>query len=304
MEDVVLHYKPEQGQDLSALIETTEKLLAPFPSRPPQVFSPWFPSIVDRHLPLRPARPAPTILFAQDLTTAAAGPKWNSNQDHTGPTWRPRQDHNQIGPKESTEWDRGSGSRGQTGPTRRHGPSEDNRGSRHAVLEHEPSKTKTPSSDRGVPFVPETPPVPNFQESDPQVCCTPKTKPASPSKRCWTVFKHRIQPKDQPRVQPLSRRFQQTVSTLQLQSRQRVKWVIDKNNCRDIEQVWRCLSRPPLGLLLPSCCNAHIERSLAQIWVYCDLLQSEQVGLSLKQELKLRGTISLWERRLGTFYSL
>lgn len=94
------------------------------------------------------------------------------------------------------------------------------------------------------------------------------------------------------------------MSKLRLQGRQRVKWIIDTNNCADIEQVWSLLSRPPLGLSLPSCCNAHIDRGLDQVWVYCDLLQSEQVGLSLKQGLKLRGRISLWERRLGSFYKL
>uniref|UniRef100_A0A8C6SFI8 Uncharacterized protein n=1 Tax=Neogobius melanostomus TaxID=47308 RepID=A0A8C6SFI8_9GOBI len=288
MEDVVLHYKPEPGQDLPALIETTEKLLlAPFPRRPPQVFSPWFPSVVDRHLPLRPARPPPRILSAPDRTAAA------ETRDVTDP--KKKADQDQTGPHRSPE-------------RQRHVDSESHREFGHGVDEHDPNGTKCQSPDRGVPFVPETPPDLAVQEPGPPV----RSKPASPSKRCWTVFSHRLHSKDQtkdqtkaqPRVQASSRRFQQAVSKLRLQSRQRVKWVIDRNNCRDIEQVWRCLSRPPLGLSMPSCCNAHIDRSLAQVWVYCDLLQSEQVGLRLKHGLKLRGTISLWERRLGSFYSL
>uniref|UniRef100_A0A3B4BFT7 Uncharacterized protein n=1 Tax=Periophthalmus magnuspinnatus TaxID=409849 RepID=A0A3B4BFT7_9GOBI len=166
-----------------------------------QVFSPWFPSIVDRHLPLRPARHPPKILSA---------------------------------PAPSLQVQTGSGS-----------------------------------------------------------------KPDSPSKRCWTVFRHRVQTKDRTkdqtkvkcRVQTSSRRFLQTVSKLRLHPRQRVKW------------VWRCLSWPSLSAL-PSSCNAHIVRDQAQIWLYCDLVQSEEVGLRLKEELSLRGRISLWERSHGNIYCL
>ncbi|CAL1615091.1 unnamed protein product [Knipowitschia caucasica] len=260
MEDVVLHYKSGPDQDLSTLIGTTEKLLAPFPCRPPQVFSPWFPSIVDRHLPLRPARPPPRIPSTPDPIPETRGIN------------RPTEDSN------------------QTTPTKGHVNSTEIRGLSPSLDQ--------PEEDRGILLVPETPPDPGLQV---------QTKPETPSKRCWTVFRHRVRTKDQSRVQirvqTSSRRFLQTVSKLQLQDRQRVKWIIDKNNCRDMEQVWRSLCRPTASSL-PSSCNAHMNRDQAQIWVYCDVVQSEAVGLTLKQELSLRGTISLWERIKGHIYSL
>lgn len=58
MEDVVLHYLPRSDARLSSQLETTEKLLNPFPCRPPPVFTPWF---SDSHLPIRPAKSAPVI---------------------------------------------------------------------------------------------------------------------------------------------------------------------------------------------------------------------------------------------------
>ncbi|XP_055080117.1 shieldin complex subunit 3 isoform X2 [Periophthalmus magnuspinnatus] len=324
MEDVFLHYKSGPDQDLPSLIGTTERLLAPFPCRPPQVFSPWFPSIVDRHLPLRPARHPPKILSApapsteevreetgltQDLNQTASiqdqnqtGPNENLNQttqetrEKTGPNQDPNhiestQDQNQTSPNENLN-------SCQTGPTQRHDNFMNGETSPR-VDEHEVIRSECP-------FVPETPPGPGLQ-----VQTGSGSKPDSPSKRCWTVFRHRVQTKDRTkdqtkvkcRVQTSSRRFLQTVSKLRLHPRQRVKWVIDKNNCRDIEQVWRCLSRPSLSAL-PSSCNAHIVRDQAQIWLYCDLVQSEEVGLRLKEELSLRGRISLWERSHGNIYCL
>lgn len=58
MEDVVLHYLPRSDARLNSQLETTEKLLEPFPCRTPPVFTPWF---SDSHLPIRPAKSAPVI---------------------------------------------------------------------------------------------------------------------------------------------------------------------------------------------------------------------------------------------------
>lgn len=58
MEDVVLHYQPGSEARLNSLLETTEKLLKPFPCRTPPVFTPWF---SDSHFPIRPAKSAPVI---------------------------------------------------------------------------------------------------------------------------------------------------------------------------------------------------------------------------------------------------
>lgn len=62
MEDVVLHHRLEGSDGLSDLIATAEKLLEPFPRRPPPVFTPWFSdSSARRPPPIRPAKRAPVI---------------------------------------------------------------------------------------------------------------------------------------------------------------------------------------------------------------------------------------------------
>lgn len=123
--------------------------------------------------------------------------------------------------------------------------------------------------------------------------------------RSWTVSSHGH------RVlldtsQSLSRSFLQLVSAHQLHLRQRVKWVISRHNCgasRDLEQVWQALSRSVQSSRLPSC-NANIQRERAEIWVFCDVLHSEQVGRSLKEELRLSGTIGLSAHGRGDIFSM
>ncbi|XP_008301840.1 shieldin complex subunit 3 [Stegastes partitus] len=66
MEDVVLHYQPGSAAGLESLLETTQKLLEPFPCRTPPVFTCWFPAAADRRLPIRPAKPAPVIPSSDD----------------------------------------------------------------------------------------------------------------------------------------------------------------------------------------------------------------------------------------------
>lgn len=55
---MVLHYLPGSDARLSSQLETTERLLQPFPCRTPPVFTPWFPG---SRLPIRPAKAAPVI---------------------------------------------------------------------------------------------------------------------------------------------------------------------------------------------------------------------------------------------------
>lgn len=96
------------------------------------------------------------------------------------------------------------------------------------------------------------------------------------------------------------------VSVHRLHLRQRAKWVIRQHNCgaaRDIEQVWRALSRSVWSSRLPTC-NANIQRERAEIWVFCDVVHCEQVGRLLKDELQLSGRIGLSVRRLGNIFSM
>ncbi|KAM4576387.1 shieldin complex subunit 3 isoform 1-T2 [Odontesthes bonariensis] len=122
---------------------------------------------------------------------------------------------------------------------------------------------------------------------------------ASPGRRSWSVFRQRavlLQPAP-------SKRFGHMVAAHGLHPRQRARWVIREHNCRDVEQAWRTLSRAVGRSRLPTC-NANIQRERAEIWVFCDLLRSEQVGRLLKEELQLGGRIGLWVHRLGEIFSM
>uniref|UniRef100_A0A669EEV4 Uncharacterized protein n=1 Tax=Oreochromis niloticus TaxID=8128 RepID=A0A669EEV4_ORENI len=195
MEDVVLHYQPGSADELGSLLETTQKLLEPFPLRAPPAFTPWFPTLTgDRPLPIRPATPAPVVTCLDDSPAAEV------------------------------------------------------RRSRWSVF-----------TQRGV-----------LQQSS----------------------------------QSLSKQFHHAVSVHGLHLRQRAKWVIGELNCgaaRDIEEVGGI--RSARTSCLPSC-NANIQRERGEIWVFCDVLHSEQVGCFLKEELRLSGRIGLSVRRLGNVFSM
>lgn len=68
-------------------------------------------------------------------------------------------------------------------------------------------------------------------------------------------------------------------------------------------QVWRSVSRFIQTSQLPSC-NANIQREQAEIWVFCDVLHSEQVGHFLKDKLQLYGKICLTVHRRGSILSI
>lgn len=78
MEEVVLHHHPGSEARLSSLVETTEKLLTPFPCRVPPVFSPWS---SHSHLPLRPAKPAPVITHRPGVENIVQRPqeRWSAD---------------------------------------------------------------------------------------------------------------------------------------------------------------------------------------------------------------------------------
>lgn len=104
----------------------------------------------------------------------------------------------------------------------------------------------------------------------------------------------------------MSKHFHHMVTVHRLHLHQRVKWVIGRHNCgtsRDIEQVWRAVNRSVQSARLPTC-NANIQRERAEIWVFCDVVHSEHVGRSLKDELQLSGTIRLLDHRQGDILSM
>uniref|UniRef100_A0A665VK12 Shieldin complex subunit 3 n=1 Tax=Echeneis naucrates TaxID=173247 RepID=A0A665VK12_ECHNA len=104
----------------------------------------------------------------------------------------------------------------------------------------------------------------------------------------------------------MSKQFHHMVSVHGLHLRQRAKWVIGEDNCgmtQDMEQVWLTLSRLVRSAQLPTC-NANIQREWAEIWVFCDVIYSEQVGWFLKDKLRLLGRISLSVHGAGNIFSM
>ncbi|GAA6230497.1 uncharacterized protein LOC108875247 [Lates japonicus] len=279
MEDVVLHCQSGSAAGFSSLLETTEKLLEPFPRRTPPVFTPWFPAAADRRLPIRPARPAPVITSLADLLASDS-----RAHTHTTPT-EPHLPENKP---------------------QKHDVDTDKRCDRpHTETTARPEETQ---HSRDVFSVSETPnhllPASPRHRAERRVTDLPQKNTESPIKRSWSVFTQRGVLLDS--SQSLSRRFHHMVSVHRLHLRQRAKWVISEDNCgtaRDIEQVWRTLSRSVRSSRLPTC-NANIQRERAEIWVFCDVLCSEQVGRFLKEELQLSGRISLSVHRLGNVFSM
>ncbi|XP_045897915.1 shieldin complex subunit 3 [Micropterus dolomieu] len=270
MEDVVLHYQPGSAAGLSSLLERTEKLLESFPCRTPPAFIPWFPSSADRHLPIRPARPAPVITSSADLLVSGSRAQNTLRKPEVDgvvaekPHRCPRAETRQKNPQK---------------------PNDD-------VGVSETPNRLLPVSERAIGG-----PSPDKHRDG-----FPVTD--SPVKRSWSVFAQKgVLPQSS---QSLSKPFHRMVSVHRLHLRQRAKWVIGQHNCgaaRDIEQVWRALSRSVRSSKLPTC-NANIQRERAEICVFCDVLHSEQVGRFLKEELQLSGRIHLSVHRLGTVFSM
>uniref|UniRef100_A0A8B9JVA2 Zgc:101664 n=1 Tax=Astyanax mexicanus TaxID=7994 RepID=A0A8B9JVA2_ASTMX len=115
-----------------------------------------------------------------------------------------------------------------------------------------------------------------------------------------------IKPKKAPEsVQPFSRQFHMAIQTFGLHHHQRAKWIICELNCapNSIEEVWSRLSHAIKHSRLPTC-NANLQRSLAQIWVYSDVFYCEYIGHFLRHKLQLSGEINLAVHKLGNIFKL
>ncbi|XP_068594846.1 shieldin complex subunit 3 isoform X1 [Brachionichthys hirsutus] len=274
MEDVVLHYQPGSDPGLRCLLETTEKLLRSFPCRTPPVFSPWFPAAADHHRPIRPAKAAPIITVSED------GPHRDTVQRKAQ---KPAGDGH--GAERSQEC---PGAEATGRPLEK--PSND-------FCVSETLKGLWEDGDRLTIKRDVLKCSPGRQKKD-------LLSTGSPGKRSWSVLA-RKRPLLQS-SQSLSEPFHQMVSVHRLHPRQRARWAISRHNCGaagDIEQVWQAVSRSVQTSSLPTC-NAYIQRERAEVWVFCDVVHSEQVGRFLKDELRLSGRISLSVPRLGNVFSM
>lgn len=228
MEDVVLHYQPGPAVGLSSLLERAEKLLESFPCRTPPAFSPWFPTAADRHLPIRPAKPAPIITCLCEVS--------------------------EIRPDRSTAQNR------LPQPRTHENPRAESIAVAHEILQKpKDGVSETPTGLRPTSLVHNT--EREITRLSPERDKGGVPVADCPLRRSWSVFTHRgvlLQ-----RCQPLSKQFHHMVSVHRLHLYQRVKWVIGQHNCgaaRDIEQV--SISRTGTGGGLETgatCCHANID---------------------------------------------
>ncbi|XP_060927610.1 shieldin complex subunit 3 [Limanda limanda] len=280
MEDVVLHYQSGSVEELSSLLQRTEKLLESFPCRPPPLFRPWFPSDPsDPRPPIRPAKPPPVITCAAGSLGSDRRP-WHTTGNQPQKTqcsgFVSKDQHNHPTPETT-------GSPAEESP----------RGDAVLCLSETPNHLQP---ERGVAGLSPQKLPPGDRHGVPVS--------GAAVQRSWSVFTRRgVSPQSR---HSLSKAFDHMVSVHRLHLRQRAKWVIRGENCgsgRDLEQVWRALSRCVRSGELPTC-NANIQRERAELWVFCDVLCSEQVGRLLKDELQLSGTIRLSVHRRGHVFSL
>lgn len=221
MEDVVLHYQPGSAAGLSSLLERTEKLLESFSRRTPPVFTPWFPTAADSHLPIRPAKPAPVITSWGDLLVSDSGPHAHTAQNELQ---KPEVD----GLFAERPHDR---PRAETTRT----PTENLQKPKDGVCVSETPNHLLPSSLFNKPDRAITRLSPEKHKDKDDIPVTD-----SPVKRSWSVFAHKgvlLQSS-----QSMSKQFHHMVSIHRLHLRQRARWVISQHNCgatRDIEQVRR-----------------------------------------------------------------
>ncbi|XP_030620907.1 shieldin complex subunit 3 [Chanos chanos] len=242
--DIVLHYKDGQGR-LNDLLLATKNALEEFPCRVLPVFKPWFPSGLDRSLPIKP-RNAPPVISSENFEEFRRCKCQSSFQDLVS---SPQNGDCAADPKKIE------------------------------VTSLREAARNTEASDR------------QGQSRDASKTC----------KRSWSVISQTVKSMDS--TQSFSRRFHKIIERHRLHLHQRAKWIIRDFNCDRIEDSWVKLSRAISHSRLPTC-NANFQRSLAQIWVYCDVFYCEYVGNFLKQELKLTGSIVLAVHKLGSILRL
>ncbi|XP_054867106.1 shieldin complex subunit 3 isoform X2 [Amphiprion ocellaris] len=279
MEDVVLHYRSGSAEGLQTLLETSEKLLELFPCRPPPVFTCWFPAAADR-LPIRPVKPAPVITSSDaSISKPLLG---NQSESRTA-----------DGVSEE-----------QTSPVRR---------SWSVFRQTEVLLQSSQSMSRR--FL--------HMVSLHKLHLRQRAK--------WVIREKNWETRDIEQVWRIlivwfwSLQVWRTLTvwfwSLQVWRilivwfwslqvwRILIVWFWSLQVWRILIvwfwslQVWRTLIRSVRSSGLPSF-NANIQRQRAEIWVFCDVLNGEQVGRHLKEQLQLKGRISLTVRHLGNIFSL
>ncbi|NXL84167.1 SHLD3 protein, partial [Alectura lathami] len=122
-------------------------------------------------------------------------------------------------------------------------------------------------------------------------------------KRSWSVSLCSPQLKE--KILPLSQELQNNLDRLKLHAFYRAKWTIEQSTCnnQNLEDIWVKLNRLIKQNELPSC-NATIQRSVGQIWIFCDILYCEYVRNILREKLSLTDKMNLLVHKFGIIFSL
>ncbi|NXP46644.1 SHLD3 protein, partial [Heliornis fulica] len=104
---------------------------------------------------------------------------------------------------------------------------------------------------------------------------------------------------------PLSQELQNSLEGLNLHAFYRAKWTIEQSTCnnQNLEDSWKKVTKLIKHNELPSC-NATIQRSVGQIWIFCDILYCEHVRNILRKKLCLTDKMNLLVHKLGIICSL
>ncbi|NXG51605.1 SHLD3 protein, partial [Psilopogon haemacephalus] len=122
-------------------------------------------------------------------------------------------------------------------------------------------------------------------------------------KRSWSVSLPC--PKLKEKILPLSEELQNNLERLKLHAFYRAKWTIEQSICNNqtLEDIWVKLNKLIKQNELPSC-NATIQRSVGQIWIFCDILYCEYVRNILREKLCLMEKMNLIVHKFGIILSL
>ncbi|NWX43071.1 SHLD3 protein, partial [Steatornis caripensis] len=120
--------------------------------------------------------------------------------------------------------------------------------------------------------------------------------------RSWSVSLP--SPKLKEKILPLSQELRNNLERLKLHAFYRAKWTIEQSICnQNLEDIWIKLNRLIKQNELPSC-NATIQRSMGQIWIFCDILYCEYVRNILREKLSLTDKMNLIVHKFGIIFSL
>ncbi|NWV41193.1 SHLD3 protein, partial [Grantiella picta] len=122
-------------------------------------------------------------------------------------------------------------------------------------------------------------------------------------KRSWSASLPSTKLKE--KIRPLSQELQNNLERLKLHAFYRAKWTIEQSVCnnQNLEDIWIKLNQLIKKNELPSC-NATIQRSMGQIWIFCDILYCEYVRNILREQLSLTDKMDLFVHKYGIIFSL